>query len=258
MSYSEITFSDRNPVKRWLQRRRLVVALQLAQQAQPPRTIIDIGAGNGELCKMLKREYRDARIICHEPSPLLLAEARENLRHLPGIDFCADIAEIPAQAADLAFCLEVFEHLPPPETAALLDQIERILSPTGRGLIGVPVEVGLPALYKGLFRAYRRPGAYDATLGNILRAACHKPPQNRPMAQIAPGLQFHHEHMGFDFKTLQKQLQTRFRIIARGCAPIAFFGPHVSPEINYLIAPRAAGAIRSRGEAPPLNEACMP
>ena len=54
MTYSDITFNDRNPIKRWLQRRRLESAISFAGSSlKLGATICDFGAGNGELCKLI-------------------------------------------------------------------------------------------------------------------------------------------------------------------------------------------------------------
>jgi hypothetical protein len=55
MAYSDITFNDKNVIKRWLQQRRLVVATRLAARLLEPQVILDFGAGNGELCNILPR-----------------------------------------------------------------------------------------------------------------------------------------------------------------------------------------------------------
>jgi len=63
-TYRELTFADRNPIKRWLQRSRLTSAIRMAQQAPPPRTILDFGAGNGAHRNQVSKSeagYIDAR-----------------------------------------------------------------------------------------------------------------------------------------------------------------------------------------------------
>lgn len=65
---------------------------------------------------------------------------------------------------NLVFCLEVFEHLPSEETTDALRQIYDLLRPDGKLIIGVPVEVGVPALYKVIFRMSRKYGGFDANI----------------------------------------------------------------------------------------------
>jgi hypothetical protein len=65
--------------------------------------------------------------------------------------------------------------------------IHRLLKPAGIAVIGVPHELFLPALFKGLFRASRRYGEFDAIPGNIFKALTGRPPLQRPVAEIHPG-----------------------------------------------------------------------
>ena len=67
MCYADITRNDRNPIKRFFQRRRLSDALALAGMSASPRNIIDFGAGDGEFCRLLANRFPDARIFCYEP-----------------------------------------------------------------------------------------------------------------------------------------------------------------------------------------------
>jgi SAM-dependent methyltransferase len=234
MGYAEITFNDSNPVKRWLQRRRLAVAGALAGPLPADAAICDFGAGNGELCKLLASRHPAARLICYEPAPPLLAEARENLAALPQVEFCADLSAVGHQSLDALFCLEVFEHLPMEETEAALTTMHTLLKPRGRLVVGVPVEIGVPALYKGLFRMCRRYGAFDARWGNVLRSLVGRPPHNRPTAEIAPGLRFHFEHTGFDHRQLRAALGRWFSIERTAASPVSLFGPRLMPEVYFL------------------------
>lgn len=235
MAYSDITFNDKNPVKRWLQQRRLVVATSLAEPQSNPRCIVDFGAGNGELCKLIASKFSRAGIVCYEPAPSLMVEASENLTDLPQIQLCSDIATVADGSVDFLFCLEVFEHLPESETNDALDQINRLLSKEGKAIIGVPVEVGLPALYKGLFRMSRRFGKFDASIRNVLLASASLPPKSRPVSEIAPGFHFHHEHMGFDYRAFQARLNTNFTLMRVASSPFSMFGFWLNPEAYFVI-----------------------
>lgn len=235
MTYSDITFKDKNPIKRWLEQRRLVVATRIVDGISNPQCVLDFGAGNGELCKLIALQFPKAKIICYEPTPYLMAEAKENLTNLAQVYFCTDVAEIAHGSVDLVFCLEVFEHLPKAETEDALKQISFALSSEGNAVIGVPVEIGIPALYKGIFRMSRRFGSFDASIKNVLLAALCSPPKKRPASEIAPGFAFHHEHMGFDYRNLQALLRTRFRLKKVATSPFHVLGLWLNLEVNCLV-----------------------
>jgi len=235
MAYSDITFKDKNPIKRWLQQRRLVAATRIADERFNPECVLDFGAGNGELCKLIALQFPKAKIICYEPTPSLMDEAKENLADLPQVHFCTDIEKIADGSVELIFCLEVFEHLPKAETKDTIGQFNRLLISDGAAVIGVPIEIGIPALYKGIFRMSRRFGAFDASIKNVLLAAFYLPPKERPVSEIAPGFAFHHEHMGFDYRNLQALLHARFRLQKVTTSPFSIFGLWLNPEANFLV-----------------------
>jgi len=236
MTYSEITFNDKNPVKGWLQRQRLVSALEAAKQLdRPPSVICDFGAGNGELCKLLSEHYPNAHIICYEPTTGLLNEAKENLKEISNISFIQDVGGLKNESVDLLFSLEVFEHLPPKETESALQAIYSLLKSKGQLIIGVPIEIGIPALYKGAFRMARRYGAFDANFRNIFMSLIGNPPKNRPTGEITPGLNYHFEHVGFDHRRLIGTLEDYFMKLSITSSPFSLVGAWLMPEIYFTV-----------------------
>jgi len=233
MSYADLTLGDRSRIKRYIQEHRFADALHFF----PPdaRTVLDFGAGNGELALRITNGVISAEpiaITCYEPSPLI-EEARERVGHLPGvqvIDTCADVAP---DSIDVVYCLEVFEHLPPRQTSTALATIHQMLRPGGLLIVGVPIEVGLPALCKGLFRMTRR-REFDTHPANILRAILGGEFLFRPMMQIAPGLDYYPHHTGFDYRRLRDTLARSFRLERQACSPFGTLGPALNSEV-YLI-----------------------
>ncbi|HBL48202.1 class I SAM-dependent methyltransferase [Gimesia sp.] len=235
MPYSDITFQDKNPVKRWLQQRRMVSATRLGKQSRQPAVICDYGAGNGELCKQLAEHLPEAKFICYEPSPVFLEEAKENLKAVPNTEFYQDIRQIPQETVDLLFCLEVFEHLPEKETHEALQTISKLLKPGGEVVIGVPVEVGIPALYKGIFRMTRRFGAYDASPKNVFLSVIGSPPQDRPRGEIEAGFGYHFPHTGFDYREFSKTLVGYFDLKKVSTSPFHAPGTLLMPEVYFSL-----------------------
>lgn len=241
VSYTEGVFRDRNPVKRWLQQQRLHSALGFARQdREAVRRVIDFGAGSGELCKYLVQAYPNASIVCYEPCSDLLEEARIELAGLPQVEFHASFDGIAPAQADLLFCLEVFEHIPLSMRARSLAEVGALLADDGEAVFGVPVEVGLPALYKGLFRMSRRYGAYDARPKHVLMATLGMPPQDRPVGRLPPDVEVHNEHMGFDHRTFRRALAQEFRLSKASASPFPLLGTALCPEAYFVVRKRAA------------------
>lgn len=243
VSYTEGVFRDRNPIKRWLQQQRLHSAIGFAQKARESvRCVLDFGAGSGELCKHLVRAYPNAAIICYEPCSDLLEEAKIELKGLPRVEFHASVDTIPTGQADLLFCLEVFEHIPLSMRARSLGEVTALLKEDGEAVFGVPVEVGLPALYKGLFRMSRRYGAFDATPKHVLMATLGMPPKDRPISFLPPGVEVHNEHMGFDHRVFRKALGERFALRKASASPFPVLGTAVCPEAYFVVRKRGGPA----------------
>jgi PPOX class probable F420-dependent enzyme len=235
--YSGITVHDRNPVKSYLQRRRLRDALSVLDEDLAGR-VLDFGAGSGELSRILAASFPRAQVFCYEPAPALLEEARRNLSGFENVVLVSSLEELEGEKFRYVFCLEVFEHLPRRETARAIKEIRRLLARDGTAVVGVPNELFLPALVKGLFRMTRRYGAFDARPANVLRAAVGRPPKRRPKREITPGLPYHFHHTGFDHRELRRTLSETFEVERQFASPVG--GELLGTEIYLVLRKRAA------------------
>lgn len=236
MNYSELTFKDRNPVKRYLQRQRLKeVAKKLTQtfDAQSHLRILDFGCGNAELYKYLKESFPSFTYVGFDPSEKYIAEAKTNVNLTPKDKLTFEKEEILAQHYDLIFCLEVFEHLPDEIMAVELSTVQQLLSPNGILVVAVPNELYLVALIRGLFRMTRRFGAYDATPKNVLLSTLGTPPTDRHKTLNKAG-NYIWAHMGFDYRVLAKTLQRYFHVSAPFGSPFPHSPLFVNTEVNLF------------------------
>lgn len=220
-TYAQMTLEDPNPLKRWVQRRRLADALACVTAKFPVDNLVDYGAGDGALALMAARRWPNAGITCFEPASPLADEAERRLADVPRARVVREETALPP-GVDLVFCTEVFEHLPEAETEAAIRTIDRILRPTGLLVVGVPVEVGPVAGLKGLFRMTRRPGDFDARPEHVWNATVGRPPKNRPTAEFVPGRAYHSHHLGFDHRRLRRRLETAFGPVRMRGSPFAF------------------------------------
>ena len=109
-----------------------------------------------------------------------------------------------------------------------------MIKPEGMAIIGVPVEVGVPAIYKGIFRMIRRYGEFDANIKNVALSFFLRPPKNRPISEISPGFRYHYPHMGFDFRHLKEALRSYFTLYKVSASPFSTFGSWLMPEVNFV------------------------
>jgi len=238
--YSDITVNAANPVKRYVQRRRLRDALSVLNGLDErfAGKILDFGGGSGELTRLAAQRFPRAEVFCYEPAPRIFEEARENLAGLENVTLVPALEELKGSDFDYVFCLEVFEHLPPRQTRRTVRRIDRHLKDGGTLVVGVPNELFLPALVKGLFRMTGRYGAFDARPGNVLRAAVGRPPKRRPVREITPGLPYHFHHTGFDYRELRRTLSETFEVERQFASPLG--GELLGTEIYLILKKRVS------------------
>lgn len=176
--------------------------------------------GAAKLTGAIARRFPEANVFCYEPSPYIFEEARENLADLENVVLVSELGRIKGgNEFEYVFCLEVFEHLPRRQAADTLKKIKHLLKDGGTFFVGVPNELFVPALVKGLFRMARRYGAFDARFGNVLRAAIGRPPERRPVKEIASGLPYHFHHLGFDHRRLRTLLSDNLDLVRQFGSP---------------------------------------
>ena len=235
MNYADITLNDPNFIKRYLQRSRFNSALKLYPTIDLPIKVLDFGGGDGELCLRLNSIDGRSNYTCYEPSQNMYQQAQQKLSINDNISLVDSLASINNNTVDMIYSLEVFEHLPKKESEEALTKIYSLLKPGGTFVIGVPNELFLAALYKGLFRMSRRFGQYDAQIKNITKCVVGRPPKTRPIGEISPGKSYHFHHLGFDHRVLAKQLENKFGHCEQVCTPFPIFGTWASPEIYYVV-----------------------
>ena len=237
MNYEEITFKDSNIIKRYLQRMRLITAIQSSIKyinSMENMSICDFGAGNGELVKYIVKNYKNPLITCYEPTTKIYREAKKNLLNY-NAKITHKVDDLPVNSYDVIFCLEVFEHLPPNKTKQTFDLFKRLLKKEGLIIIGIPIEIGIQALYKGLFRMNRRYGSFDANIKNVIKSIFMNPPIDRPIINISPGFPYYSHHLGFDYRVFLKECKNNFKIIDKSASPYNLFGLCLMPEMNLIL-----------------------
>jgi SAM-dependent methyltransferase len=238
MTYSDYTFRDKSCLKRCLQHRRLTDALRHFPASAA--RVLDFGAGDGELCRRIAAARPSTFVTCYEPSATLFREAQIVTKGQPNVLVTRSLQDIPCMSQDVIYCLEVFEHLPQRQTSEALDAIHGLLRAGGTLIVGIPIEIGPPAFFKGLFRMARRYGEFDARPSNIFRAMMASPPENRPEIALDGNLPFYPHHLGFDHRRLVERVSRYFLLSTVSCSPFPAFGPIANSEI-YIVATKQAG-----------------
>lgn len=127
---------SKNPIQRALIQRFAAAMVAMVEKVRP-RTIIDVGCGEGYMLKALVDAGVDAELWGLDLSAPAIADARARLgdrAHLEVRD-ARELAEL-GQTFDLVMMLEVLEHIPEPAT--ILPLLERLSA--GHVLLSVPWE----------------------------------------------------------------------------------------------------------------------
>ncbi len=227
----------------WSHRSRFQLALDLARQFAG-KTLLDYGCGDGTfLALLMESGPKPAQAVGAEVGQDQIEDCRKRLARYPGLNFL-HVGELDtpdqSQRFDGIFCTEVLEHVVDRETA--LNRCHRILKPGGRLIISVPIETGLPLLIKQTARriaGWRKLGDYAHTSRYTwpeLRAALFAGDQQhmpRPMyGQDTPNP--YHEHKGFNWRVLRREIAQRFRIERTLTSPLSWPGTQFSSQIWFV------------------------
>lgn len=216
---------------------RYRVAAQRVQAARPS-SLLDYGAGDGKvLLDMMDALPTTTALVAYEPveafqQKLASAAARAQAAHR--IDLVTDRDDLDGRCFDFILCLGVIEHMPLPERAAFYDVCERTLSPTGIILIDVPVEVGPTLLVKAIVRTSLKGRAREYGRLELLRACCGMITFDPGRFDASATGTWIHDHRGFDYRLLRRELAHRFAISAETATPVsAVPGPLGNQEIFF-------------------------
>lgn len=127
-------YTTANPAERLLVG-RFLTRLDDALPPVPPRRVLEVGAGEGEVATRITRRHPDALVtVLDLPDPALAGEWTG--RRLTGVQGDAGQLPFPDDTFDLVLGIEVLEHVTDPELA--LAELARVAS--GDVVLSVPRE----------------------------------------------------------------------------------------------------------------------
>ena len=143
--------------------------------------------------------------------------------------------------------MEVLEHCLDAERVRVLDQLRRLVTPSGRLIISVPIEVGPALAGKQLFRAlaaWRGQGDYryreTYTPRELLAAVVGGPnlARARYTVQGPQGPVEYCGHKGFDWRILEREIAARFVVARRLFTPLGRLGAVLNSQVWFVCTPR--------------------
>jgi ubiquinone/menaquinone biosynthesis C-methylase UbiE len=131
---------------------------RLATYVPAGGTALDVGCGIGRVARYLAPQCGTLWAVDASPRMLELAGAR--LAELPNVRFArcvdTDIPDVPTASVDLAYALLVLQHLEREDAYLLLEELHRVVKPSGVAFVTFPNL--LSDAYLAAFMQYARTG----------------------------------------------------------------------------------------------------
>lgn len=226
----------------WSHQSRFQIGLKLAEQFSG-KCVLDYGCGHGTFLSMLMAS----------PAPPLKAVGAE--LHAESVDACRArfgdgervqfvtsgelIEPQHANAYDAVICMEMLEHIV--DVEPFFDTFARLLAPSGKLLISVPVETGLPLVVKQTARriaGWRGIGDYPGITPYTFREyvasvfAGRAQHIERKAYKDISGCSFH-DHKGFNWMAFGERLSRRFEIEKIISSPVVWLPPQLASQVWF-------------------------
>lgn len=238
MGYAQTALGTPYPFDVPKSKRLLSTALHAIPQQVPCQTLLDYRGGTGAFSLQLAAKYPSSLVFCYEPLLVQRMEARTQVADVENIEVIPKIKSMPKESIDVIFCLEVLEHYLVSETLLAVELIKSMLKPQGLVIVSLPIEVGLPALQKGILRCSSRPSEWDTDFFRVMGALFGLPPRIRPVSRIGDSFPFHLHDFGFDYRKFIKQIEREFRIVEKNYFPVGKWGALANTKVLLTLMKR--------------------
>jgi SAM-dependent methyltransferase len=230
-SYAAGTHNHPRSLYRHSHRTRFAVAERLLEADQDSR-VLDYGSGDGYLLEQLLHRVPASNLVACESMEFLRAQLRERFPESP-LTVVSSPEELPPASFDRIACLEVLEHLRPDDSAAVLDDLQRLLKPDGILVVSVPLEIGPSVLIKYLAARVmtRMDRWYSFT--QVVRATCGLTVERDREGSFL-------SHRGFDHRETRRELRRRFRIEREEYSPCSWMRGVLNAQVFWRLRKRGA------------------
>ncbi|MDN5858760.1 MAG: class I SAM-dependent methyltransferase [Pseudonocardia sp.] len=208
VSYARQTVDAPNPIARFAHRRRIAISLRTASGIVAENaSVLDYGCGSGLFLRQLGERRPDIRLLGYDP---YFATFSNEPQH--GFEAVDDVEVIASATVDLMTALETLEHLTDAELVEFIAHVKRILAPSGKLLVSVPVIGGPGLVVKEVNRMLLHRRMTDYTPIEFARAVLLGRPGHRRDVKAS--------HKGFDFKALRRIIGEHLDLEREWLAPL--------------------------------------
>lgn len=208
---------------------------QIARQLVEPQSsdhILDYGTGDGYFLRELIIANPHAQIVGYEPNQNQGGEVSEYYQDGTNVRVVSTVRDFSSATFNKITCLEVLEHLVEEDLQEALADIRRLLSPLGRAIVSVPVEIRGAAVVKYAIRAnlgHLEPGM---TIGSMFRCTLGMKVE-RHREETSYG------HKGFDYRLLEETIRSSgLYIELRVFSPVPALGSVLNSQVLYRLRPK--------------------
>jgi len=227
----------------WSHRSRFRVGLELVGTSVSK--MLDYGSGDGTFLAMAADRIQEG--VGADIASDQVVDCQERLASLSNLRFC----EIPELSEDghsgtysVVTCMETLEHCTDSIVEIVLKDLARLVAPSGRVIISVPIETGPTFLLKTAVRtmaAWRGLSDYryyeKYTLRDSLRMifANSKTIFDRPVygSPETPSL----SHYGFNWRAMRERVRNHLFVERTLFSPLGFLGGWVSSQAWFICRP---------------------
>ena len=235
---------------RWSHGSRFELARALVS-ARAGGRLLDYGCGDGTFVAMVHAAFAEATGL--DVDPRQIGECQARLGHLPGVRFGLTPSAAapfpspqPSVPFDVVTCMEVLEHCLEDERRRVIDELARLVSPSGMVVVSVPIEIGPTLAGKHLVRLiaglrgigdYRHRERYSML--EVMRSIAGLRIARVPIEGDGPdGPYLYYGHKGFDYRDVARELSGRFTIARRLYSPMRALGPVLNSQAWFVCTPR--------------------
>ena len=222
--YEQQTLSHPNPVARYAHQARYRKSLALLTRLVPEGgTILDFGAGEGELLHRLAALRTDIRLLAVEPYMKIKYPEILNLRSLEKVE---------NDSIDLLCAFETLEHISGQQVDIFVAQAIRICRTDAKIVVSVPIMHGPLLPLKELSRCilFRRLSEYS--LAELMRGVCGLRIERASNLQLS--------HKGFDYRLLRDRLGASFKAIEEFYSPYQKLPWWCNSQVFFVFAPKGS------------------
>jgi 2-polyprenyl-3-methyl-5-hydroxy-6-metoxy-1,4-benzoquinol methylase len=197
--YEQQTFDRRNPIARFAHRTRMRKSKMLvAPYLTGSATMVDYGCGQGRFLGELAVDIKQS-----QPGVSLLGYDPYMSAKFEGYQVVSNIDEIAPESVDVVTSLEVCEHLSDDETQAFIDFVVKVMKPTGKLLVTVPIEIGPVLLVKELSRSVLHRRRPQMPFSELIKGTFLCVPPTRAEDRLS-------FHTGYDWRATEDMLLEKF------------------------------------------------